>query len=86
MAPCTGRRRDDLRAFPDTHPLFRSLDRLPADLDRRGSLAPIISLALYKSYGSALPVAIYVGSACAISGLTALLSRETRGIDLAAVR
>jgi MFS family permease len=51
-----------------------------------GSLAPIISLALYKSYGSALPVAIYVGTACAVSGLTALFSRETRGMDLAAVR
>ncbi len=51
-----------------------------------GSLAPIISLWLYKSYGSALPVAIYVGTACAISGLAALLARETRGIELAEIR
>jgi metabolite-proton symporter len=51
-----------------------------------GSLAPIIALALYKSYGSALPVAIYVGVACAISGVTALLARETKGVELAAVR
>ncbi len=51
-----------------------------------GSLAPIIALALYSEYGSALPVAIYVGVACAISGLSALLARETKGVELAAIR
>ncbi len=51
-----------------------------------GSLAPIIALALYQRYGSALPVAIYVGVACAISGCTALLARETRGVELADIR
>jgi metabolite-proton symporter len=51
-----------------------------------GSLAPIIALALYKEYGSATPVAIYVGVACAISGLSALLARETKGIELSAIR
>jgi metabolite-proton symporter len=51
-----------------------------------GSLAPIIALALYQRYDSALPVAIYVGVACAISGLTALLARETRGVELADIR
>ncbi len=51
-----------------------------------GSLAPIIALALYQRYGSALPVAIYVGVACAISGFTALLARETRGVELADIR
>jgi metabolite-proton symporter len=50
-----------------------------------GSLAPIIALALYKQYGSAMPVAIYVGIACAISGVTALLARETRGVELSAI-
>src|SRR3546814_6881475 len=47
-----------------------------------GSLAPIIALALYREYESALPVAIYVGAACAISGITALLARETKGVEL----
>ncbi len=51
-----------------------------------GSLAPIIALALYKEYDSAMPVAIYVGVACAISGITALLAREKRGVELAAIR
>lgn len=51
-----------------------------------GSLAPIIALALYREYQSALPVAIYVGVACAISGITALLARETKGVELSAIR
>jgi MFS family permease len=51
-----------------------------------GSLAPIIALWLYKDWGSALPVAIYVGVACAISGVSALLAKETKGIELAEIR
>jgi metabolite-proton symporter len=51
-----------------------------------GSLAPIIALWLYTEYRSALPVAIYVGVACAISGITALLARETKGVELADIR
>jgi metabolite-proton symporter len=51
-----------------------------------GSLAPIIALALYQAYGSATPVAIYVGIGCAISGVTALLARETKGVELAEIR
>ena len=51
-----------------------------------GSLAPIIALWLYKEYDSATPVAIYVGVACAISGISALLARETRGLELEAIR
>lgn len=51
-----------------------------------GSFAPIIALALYREYGSAMPVAIYVGTACAVSGVSALLARETRGIELAEIR
>ena len=51
-----------------------------------GSLAPIIALWLYREYGSATPVAIYVGTACAISGLSALLAKETRGVELDAIR
>ena len=51
-----------------------------------GSLAPIIALWLYKAYGSAMPVAIYVAAACVISGISALLARETRGLELEAIR
>ncbi len=51
-----------------------------------GSLAPIIAIWLYKASGSWLPVAIYVGSCCLISGITALLAQETKGIDLADIR
>jgi len=51
-----------------------------------GSLAPIIALWLYSKYDSAVPVAIYVGVACVISGMSALLARETRGVELAAIR
>ena len=51
-----------------------------------GSLAPIIALWLYKEYGSATPVAIYVAAACVISGVSALLARETRGLELAAIK
>src|SRR3546814_8916340 len=47
-----------------------------------GSLATIIALALYREYESDLTVAIYVGAACAISGITALLERETKGVEL----
>ena len=51
-----------------------------------GSLAPIIALWLYREYQSAMPVAIYVGVACAISGLSALLARETKGVELADIK
>ena len=51
-----------------------------------GSLAPIVALWLYKKYDSALPVALYVGAACAISGITALLARETKGLELSEIR
>jgi metabolite-proton symporter len=51
-----------------------------------GSLAPIIALWLYRKYDSALPVAIYVGAACTISGITALLARETKGVELSEIR
>ncbi len=51
-----------------------------------GSLAPFIAVWLYEAYKSWLPVAIYVGVACLISGVTALLARETRGVDLASIK
>ena len=49
-------------------------------------LSPIIAVLLYDAYESALPVAIYVGVACVISGISALLARETRGVELAAIK
>ncbi|HWJ38999.1 MAG TPA: MFS transporter [Sphingomicrobium sp.] len=50
-----------------------------------GSLAPIISLWLYKSQHSSVPVSIYVAIACVISGISALLARETRGVNLGSI-
>jgi metabolite-proton symporter len=51
-----------------------------------GSLAPIIALALYKQSHSSVPVSIYVGACCLVSGVTALLARETKGVELSAIR
>jgi metabolite-proton symporter len=51
-----------------------------------GSLAPLIAVKLYQVYGTAVPVAIYVAVACLISGISALLARETKGVELAAIR
>jgi metabolite-proton symporter len=51
-----------------------------------GSLAPIIALFLYREYDSYMPVAIYVGVTCTISGLSAVLARETKGVELSEIR
>ena len=51
-----------------------------------GSLAPFIALKLYQETNSSVPVSIYVGLCCLISGITALLARETKGVDLASIR
>ena len=51
-----------------------------------GSLAPIIAIWLYDRFDSTLPVAIYVGVSCAISGVSALLARETKGIELSEIK
>ena len=51
-----------------------------------GSLAPIIALWLYKDLHSSVPVSIYVATACAISGVSALLARETKGVELSEIR
>ncbi len=50
-----------------------------------GSLAPIIALWLYKDLHSSVPVSIYVAVACGISGISALLARETRGVELSEI-
>jgi metabolite-proton symporter len=51
-----------------------------------GSLAPIIAVKLVAVYHSPFPVAIYVGIACAVSGISALLARETKGVELSEIR
>ncbi|MDP8913198.1 MAG: MHS family MFS transporter [Pseudomonadota bacterium] len=51
-----------------------------------GSLAPIIALLLYDANESAVPVAIYVAVACVISGMSALLARESRNVELSQIR
>ena len=50
-----------------------------------GSLAPIIASALLQQYSSWIPVALYVLIACAITAVTVLTLRETRGISLRSV-
>ena len=44
------------------------------------------ALWLYQEYRSAVPVSIYVGASCALSGIAALLARETKGVELRAIR
>jgi MFS family permease len=47
-----------------------------------GSLAPIIATALLQQYDSWLPVALYILVACAITAVTVLTLRETKGVSL----
>ncbi|WP_395309748.1 MFS transporter [Mycobacterium sp. AMU20-3851] len=47
-----------------------------------GSLAPIIAVKLLDDYNSSVPIAVYLGIACGVSLLGAVISRETVGIDL----
>ena len=50
-----------------------------------GSLAPIIAVKLLSVYGSAVPIAIYLAAAAVITLIALAFTRETKGIDLAAV-
>ncbi|PRC44689.1 MFS transporter, partial [Mycobacterium sp. ITM-2017-0098] len=47
-----------------------------------GSLAPLIAVKLLDIYDSAVPVAIYLAAACAVTFVAVLYTRETNGIDL----
>jgi metabolite-proton symporter len=47
-----------------------------------GSLAPTIAIGLLQLFDSTVPVTIYVCLALAVVAITALCTRETRGIDL----
>jgi metabolite-proton symporter len=51
-----------------------------------GSLAPIIAIALYSHFQSAISIAIYIACMGLLSLLASLAVRETRGVDLATVR
>ncbi|MFD9100309.1 MFS transporter [Streptomyces virginiae] len=48
-----------------------------------GALAPIVAVALLKNYGSSVPVSVYLGAAAAVTTLTVLVAKETRGRSLA---
>ncbi|MFJ2597893.1 MFS transporter [Streptomyces erythrochromogenes] len=47
-----------------------------------GALAPIVAVALLNDYDSSVPVSIYLGAAAAVTTLTVLVARETRGRSL----
>jgi metabolite-proton symporter len=50
-----------------------------------GSLAPLIAAALLRASGSGTPIAIYVAAAAFLTGVSALLARETRGKTFAEI-
>ncbi|MEV6061348.1 MFS transporter [Nocardia asteroides] len=47
-----------------------------------GSLAPIIAVKLLDTYGSSVPIAVYLAVAATITVIAVLCARETKGIDL----
>ena len=50
-----------------------------------GSLAPIIAVRLLETYKSAVPIGWYLGASTAVTAMTVLIARETKGADLAAI-
>jgi MFS family permease len=50
-----------------------------------GSLAPIIAVRLLETYKSAVPIGWYLGASTAVTMVAVLASRETKGVDLAAI-
>ncbi|WP_280352950.1 MFS transporter [Nocardia otitidiscaviarum] len=48
-----------------------------------GSLAPIIAVKLLDSFGSSVPIAIYLALACTVTLVAVYFARETTGADLA---
>jgi MFS family permease len=47
-----------------------------------GGFAPLIALALLQQFDSYVPVALYLVAAAAITFVSILFVRETRGVDL----
>ncbi|WP_280679845.1 MFS transporter [Cryobacterium sp. CG_9.6] len=50
-----------------------------------GSLAPIIATSLLNAFGSSVPVALYLMTACIITAIAVLTLKETRGSSLHAL-
>ncbi|WP_107660964.1 MFS transporter [Nocardia suismassiliense] len=50
-----------------------------------GSLAPIIAVRLLNTYKSAVPIAIYLAIAAAITAFAVLFARETKGVTLESI-
>ncbi|MEU8617220.1 MFS transporter [Streptomyces sp. NPDC048623] len=50
-----------------------------------GAPAPLIAVALLKSYGSSTPISLYLTIASAITVITLLVAKETRGRDLTTI-
>jgi len=48
-----------------------------------GSLAPIIAVWLLKTYGSSVPIAVYLALAALVTLIALAFTRETKGVDLA---
>jgi MFS family permease len=50
-----------------------------------GSVAPLIATALLKAYGSATPIIYYVSASCVLTGIAALVAKETKGKTFAEI-
>ncbi len=50
-----------------------------------GSLAPIIAIWLSKTYGSSVPIAVYLALAAVVTLVALAFTRETKGMDLESV-
>ena len=50
-----------------------------------GSWAPIISLALFKEFRSAVPISAYLAFSCAVSLIGVLFAKETKGLTFAEI-
>jgi len=50
-----------------------------------GSLAPVIAVALLQRTHTTTSISIYVAGACAVTALTALVARETKGLSFAEI-
>ncbi len=47
-----------------------------------GAVAPLIAVALFKEFGSTIPVSLYVVAMCALTVIALLVARETKGESL----
>lgn len=50
-----------------------------------GSLAPIIAVRLLATYKFAVPIGWYLAATAAVTTVALLFTRETKGVDLAAI-